>query len=97
MLIKIVPIIQERHTQYQRLHNPKPKIQDTIDQKVTTLKSPTPNVNSNPLPTYGGTTPNMIEIKDEWVTRKMIIKVDTEKPKETKEYENEKGEKIVLP
>lgn len=56
----------------------------------------TPNINSNLLPNHGRTTINMIDIKDEWVDRKTIIKVEIEKTKETKEDENKKGTNIVL-
>ncbi|XP_047268166.1 uncharacterized protein LOC124898569 [Capsicum annuum] len=45
--------------------NLKYKIQDLIDQKVITLQSPMPTINSNSLANHGGPTVNMIEIEEE--------------------------------
>ncbi|KAK4737954.1 hypothetical protein R3W88_001651 [Solanum pinnatisectum] len=45
--------------------NLKHKIQDLIDQKVVSLQTVEPNVNSNPLPNHGGVTINMIETDDD--------------------------------
>ncbi|KAK4731886.1 hypothetical protein R3W88_024874 [Solanum pinnatisectum] len=46
--------------------NLKHKIQDLIDQKVVSLQTVAPNVNSNPLPNHRGVTINMIETDDDW-------------------------------
>ncbi|KAF3647603.1 putative S-adenosylmethionine-dependent methyltransferase-like [Capsicum annuum] len=73
--------------------NLKHKIQDLIDQKVIILQSPTPNVNSNPLPNHGGPTVNVIEIEGEWASSKAITKVNLEGLKRTEEMEN--IEKVV--
>ncbi|KAK4737568.1 hypothetical protein R3W88_001265 [Solanum pinnatisectum] len=55
--------------------NLKHKIQDLIDQRVVTLQTAAPRVNSNPLPNYGGATINMIEMDDEWCRGKTIAPV----------------------
>ncbi|XP_049345800.1 uncharacterized protein LOC125810336 [Solanum verrucosum] len=47
--------------------NLKHKIQDLIDQKMVSLQTVEPNVNSNPLPNHGGVTINMIETDDDGV------------------------------
>ncbi|KAH0692342.1 hypothetical protein KY285_019439 [Solanum tuberosum] len=53
--------------------NLKHKIQDLIDQRVVTLQTVAPSINSNPLPNYEGTTINMIETEDKWCMTKMIV------------------------
>ncbi|KAK4728108.1 hypothetical protein R3W88_021096 [Solanum pinnatisectum] len=53
--------------------NLKHKIQDLIDQKVVSLQTIAPNVNSNPLPNHGGVTINMIEMDDDWCVAKEIV------------------------
>uniref|UniRef100_M1DGW6 Gag-pro n=1 Tax=Solanum tuberosum TaxID=4113 RepID=M1DGW6_SOLTU len=53
--------------------NLKHKIQDLIDQRVVTLQTATPSVNSNPPLNYGKATINMIETEEEWCTTKAIV------------------------
>ncbi|KAK4706953.1 hypothetical protein R3W88_033490 [Solanum pinnatisectum] len=55
--------------------NLKHKIQDLIDQKVVSLQTVAPNVNSNPLPNHGGVTINMIETDDDWCVTKAIVPI----------------------
>ncbi|KAK4733568.1 hypothetical protein R3W88_007829 [Solanum pinnatisectum] len=55
--------------------NLKHKIQDLIDQKVVSLQTVEPNVNSNPLPNHGGITINMIETDDDWCVTKTIVSI----------------------
>ncbi|KAK4722188.1 hypothetical protein R3W88_012421 [Solanum pinnatisectum] len=55
--------------------NLKHKIQDLIDQKVVSLQTVEPNVNSNPLPNHGGVTINMIETDEDWCMTKAIVPI----------------------
>ncbi|KAK4732140.1 hypothetical protein R3W88_025128 [Solanum pinnatisectum] len=55
--------------------NLKHKIQDLIDQKVVSLQTVAPNVNSNPLPNHGGVTINMIKTDDDWYVTKAIVPI----------------------
>ena len=53
--------------------NLKHKIQDLIDNKVVSLQTVAPNVNSNPFPNHGAVTINMIERDDDWCVTKAIV------------------------
>ncbi|KAK4726780.1 hypothetical protein R3W88_031697 [Solanum pinnatisectum] len=55
--------------------NLKHKIQDLIDQKVVSLQTVEPNVNSNPLPNHGGVSINMIETDDDGFVTKAIVPI----------------------
>ncbi|KAK4708751.1 hypothetical protein R3W88_029676 [Solanum pinnatisectum] len=55
--------------------NLKHKIQDLIDQKVVSLQTVEPNVNSNPLPNHGGVTINMIKTDEDWCVTKAIVPI----------------------
>uniref|UniRef100_M1BQB8 Gag-pro n=1 Tax=Solanum tuberosum TaxID=4113 RepID=M1BQB8_SOLTU len=59
--------------------NLKHKIQDLIDQKVVTLQTVTPNINSNPVPNHGGVTINMVEVEEDLNVKKVIILANLEK------------------
>ncbi|XP_049405306.1 uncharacterized protein LOC125868788 [Solanum stenotomum] len=52
--------------------NLKHKIQDLIDQKVVTLQTATPNVDSNPMPNHGGVTINMVEVEEDLNVKKVL-------------------------
>ncbi|KAK4738129.1 hypothetical protein R3W88_001826 [Solanum pinnatisectum] len=60
--------------------NLKHKIQDLIDQKVVSLQTVEPNVNSNPLPNHGGVTINMIETDDDGFVAKAIVPIAPDNP-----------------
>ncbi|XP_015166046.1 uncharacterized protein [Solanum tuberosum] len=51
--------------------NLKHKIQDLIDQKVITLQTATPNVNSKPMSNQGGVTLNMVEVEEDLNVKKV--------------------------
>ncbi|KAK4731556.1 hypothetical protein R3W88_024544 [Solanum pinnatisectum] len=55
--------------------NLKHKIQDLIDQKMVSLQTVVPNVNSNSLLNHGGVTINMIETDNDWCVTKAIVSV----------------------
>ncbi|XP_015170631.1 uncharacterized protein [Solanum tuberosum] len=59
--------------------NLKHKIQDLIDQKVATLQTATPSVNSNPMPNHGGVTINMVKVEEDLNVNKVIISANLEK------------------
>lgn len=59
--------------------NLKHKIQDLIDQKVITLHTVTPNVNSNLMPNHGGVTSNVIKVEEDLYVEKVIISDNLEK------------------
>ncbi|KAK4722428.1 hypothetical protein R3W88_012661 [Solanum pinnatisectum] len=55
--------------------NLKHKIQDLIDQKVVSLQTVEPNVNSNLLPNHGSVIINMIETDDDACVTKAIVPI----------------------
>ncbi|KAK4724275.1 hypothetical protein R3W88_027054 [Solanum pinnatisectum] len=55
--------------------NLKYNIQDLIDQKVVSLQTVEPNVNSNPLSNHGGVPINMIETDDDGCVAKAIVSI----------------------
>lgn len=51
----------------------KHKFLDLIDQKMISIHTVVPNVNSDPLPKHGGVNINMIETDDHWCMTKAIV------------------------
>lgn len=58
--------------------NLKHKIQDLIHQKVITLETVNPNLNSNPMSSLGGVTINMVEFEEDTNVEKVIILANLE-------------------
>lgn len=57
----------------------KHKIQEFIDQKVVTLQTATPSINSNPIWNQGGVTINIVEVEEDLNINKVIMSDNFEK------------------